>query len=194
MTHTLTSMQRYLTTSQKDRLKPSILRRDGPNCFYCNRAFVLNDRQLKPTFDHLDDNPFNNELHNLVLCHWTCNQVKKESPEYKLMAQDKIKENVDSVGVSVHLEPEPKTTSKEIDIHVMMGKLTKEFLDERLLKQNKPALDFNDTANSIALLMFNQTGHGSPETAKRHLKMFCSSVGQFKIQEEMGEWVIVKRT
>jgi len=187
-------MQRYLTTSQKDRYRMYLLSRDGPNCFYCQQPFVHNDTHLKMTVDHLDDNAFHNDKENLVLCHWKCNQLKKESPEYQLIAQAKIKENVDSMSVSVQSNPEPKTASKEIDLNVMMGKLTREFLDERLLNKPGKGLDFNDTANAIAYLMYKDTNHGSPETAKRHIKMFCSSVSPYKLIEEGGTWVIVKRT
>ena len=195
MTHTLQGMQHYLTTSQKDRYLPFIIQRDGPNCFYCGMAFSLNDKALRRTYDHLNNDPKFNDPQNLVLCHWRCNQTKKYNQEFIIKATGKLKDNrllVDSLNVCV--QPNPKQTSKEIDLNVAMKTLTKEFLDERILRQGKPALEFNDTAHSIAYLMWDKTGHGSSETAKRHIKEFCASVAPYRLEEQNGEWVIVKRT
>lgn len=188
-------MQRYLTTSQKDRLTPYLLKRDGSNCFYCKNAFDGLSKELKRTFDHLDNKPMNNERENLVLCHWKCNQLKKSYPEYQILAQNKINENLvsfDSLNESEANTPKP--ASKEIDLNVAMKKLTYEYLQERLIVQAKPALNFNDTAHSISYIFWNRTGHGSSETVKRHLNDFCSSAAPFKAVEENGETVIIKRS
>jgi hypothetical protein len=186
-------MKQYLTTSKKQRLAPFILKRDGPNCFYCSSPFDGLSKELKRTYDHLDNNPFHNEPENLVLCHWKCNQLKKVYPEYKLMAESKIKENFDSLDVCVNPSPEPKETTKEIDINLATKRIVLEFLQDRLLTQGKPAIELSDTIHSISYLMYEKTNHGSSETVKRHIKDFCSSVAPFKIEEQNGEWVIIKR-
>lgn len=195
MTHTQQGMQRYLTTSQKDRDTPYLLRRDGPNCFYCHLPFDTMNHELKRTFDHLDNNPKNNEKENLVLCHWKCNQLKKTYPEYQVMAQNKAHENrisFEPLGESETTSP--KSASKEIDLNVALKKLTYEYLQERLVRQAKPALNYNDTAHSISYIFWERTGHGSSETVKRHLNDFCSSAAPFKAVDENGETVILKRT
>ena len=188
-------MQRYLTTSQKDRLTPYLLRRDSANCFYCNLPFDPINKDLKRTFDHLDNNPKNNEKENLVLCHWKCNQLKKTYPEYQVMAQNKIHENhISFEPLNESETTAPKPASKEIDLNVALKKLTYEYLQERLVRQGKPAINYNDTAHSISYIFWERTGHGSSETVKRHLNDFCSSAAPFKAVEENGEMVILKRS
>jgi hypothetical protein len=194
LTHTLQGMQRYLTTSQKELLTPYLLKRDAPTCFYCKKPFDGLSKELKRTFDHLDNNAKNNERENLVLCHWKCNQLKKSYPEFQLMAQNKIHENrvsFDSLDESEATAPKP--ASKEIDLNVALKRLTYEYLNERLLAHDKPALNYNDTAHSISYIFWQRTGHGSSETVKRHLNDFCSSAAPFKAVEENGETVIIKR-
>jgi len=189
---------KYLTTSQKDKLLGFLLKRDGSNCFYCKIPFDQQSHKLKRTFDHLNNNNKENGTWNLVLCHWKCNQEKKRSAEYQIMADEKLHENqvsFDSLSVCVSqkLESEPKQASKEIDLNVAMKKLAWEFINERLITQGKPALNFNDTAHSIAFIFWQRTGHGSSETVKRHLLDFCSESAPFKRVEESGEDLIQKR-
>ena len=191
-------MQKYLTTSEKDRLTPFLLRRDGTNCFYCKNPFDYTNKELKRTVDHLNDKPAgteNNRPENLVLCHWQCNQLKKTYPEYQVMAQNKLHENqvsFDSLDMCEATAPKP--ASKEIDLNVAIKKLTYEYLQERLVRQAKPAINYNDAAHSIAYIFWERTGHGSSETVKRHLNDFCSSAAPFKAVYENGETVILKRT
>jgi len=197
LTHTQQGMQRYLTTSEKERYTPYLLQRDGSNCFYCNLPFNMLDNDLTRTFDHLNNKRAgkeNNEKENLVLCHWKCNQLKKTYPEYQLMAQNKIHQNrvtFDSLSECVSTAPKP--ASKEIDLNVALKKLTYEYLQERLIRQGKPAINYNDAAHSISYIFWERTGHGSSETVKRHLNDFCSSAAPFKAEEENGEMVIVKK-
>ncbi len=188
-------MQKYLTTNQKDKLLPYLLDRDGVNCFYCRKPFQVGARkEQRRTIDHLDDEHTHNEKENLVLSHFECNQIKKNSAEFQIMAQAKLKENHSSfVSLRVGIPHEPKATTKEIDINVQTWRLVKQFIDERLLNQNKPALDLNDTAHSISYLLKEQTGHGSDQTAKRHILDYCSDVAPFKCIEENGKWIILKR-
>lgn len=188
----------YLSTSKKDRLKPFLLHRDGPTCLYCKEPLNpshhdFQSKDLRTTFDHLDDNPRNNDESNIVLCHWKCNQLKKTYPEYKLIAQEKMKEldSLDPLYVSETTSPKP--ASKEIDLNVAAKKLTWEYLNDRLVNQGKPAINYNDAAHSISFIFWQRTGHGSSESIKRYLNDFTSSAAPFKALEENGETVIVKR-
>ena len=193
---------KYLTTSKKDALRPIILRRDGSACIYCKNALISNPatKDQRTTFDHLDNNPQNNEIDNLCLVHWKCNQEKKHNAEYQVIAKQKLEENrafdgtFDYLGVCVSQHPEPKQTSKELDINVAFFKITSDYIKEYLLNKGKPALEFNDTAYSVAYLMKDKTGHGSSATAKRYINELCSSVAPFKLENQDGIWFIVKRT
>lgn len=191
-------MGKYLTTSQKDNLTPALIKRDGANCFYCGTAFQLTtSRELKRTIDHLDDNYKNNVIENLVLAHRKCNQLKKSYPEFKIMAEEKLKENhssFDYLGESVGQTAAHKPASKEIDLNVAYAQLTEEYLNERLIRQGKAALNYNGAAEAIAFMMWQKTKHGSPTTVKRHLDMFTSDAAPFKTIQEGGETLIIKRT
>jgi len=196
LTHTQQGMQRYLTTTQKDRYLPFIIQRDGPNCFYCGMAFSLNDKALRRTYDHLNNDPKYNDPQNLVLAHWSCNQTKKYNQEYIIKASAKLRENklfVDSLGVGVYSKPEPKQASQEIDINVAFWKITKDYISERLIRQGLPSIPFNETAYSVAYMMKDQTNHGSSATAKRYLLELCSEAAPFNREEQGGIWYIVKR-
>ena len=198
MTHTQQGMQRYLTTSKKDRLKPFLLKKQNNKCLFCKDPFLstpAND-SMKTTFEHLDNDAYNNDSQNLALTHKHCNNDKKHNSDYQLIAQAQLKENhlsADSVDMCVNQTHEAKQTTMEIDLNVAMYKITKQFIDERLLRQNLPAIDFNDTAHCISHFMKEQTGHGSSESAKRHIKDYCCSVAPFKIEEQGGKSVILKR-
>ena len=188
----------YLTTSQKDRYMPILIQRDGANCYYCKLPFDPLAQDLKRTFDHLDNDRTNNDIANLVLAHWKCNQMKKYNVEYKVMAADKRNENLDSMDECVPIPPTHKEASREIDINVALKKLTWEYLHDRLVgdKVHPPRekkLELNDTASSISFIFWERTGHGSSETVKRHIKEFCSSVAPFTLYEEAGEWLIQRR-
>lgn len=190
-------MQKYLTTSQKDKLRMYLLKRDGNKCFYCKDPFVSSpeSKELRLNIDHLDNNAKHNDESNLVLCHAKCNQLKKAYPDYQIMAEAKIQELrsfVDPLRESEATPPKP--ASKEIDLNVALKKLTWEYLNDRLIRQGKPALSYNDTAHSISFIMWERTGHGSSETVKRHLNDFCSTAGPFKAVEQDGETIILKRT
>jgi len=187
---------KYLTTSQKDRFFPAIYERDGAYCFFCKGQFDDSVKTLKRTFDHLDDDRTNNDISNLVLCHWKCNQLKKEYPDFKFMAADKAKElqaSFDSLGVSELNARTPKTTSKEIDLNVAMKKLTKQYLFDRLVTQGKEVISWSDVCHSISYICYSEFGHGSSETIKRYLLDFTSSAGPYIRVEESGEWIIRKR-
>lgn len=191
-------MQHYLTTSQKDRLKPYLMKKQNNRCLFCKDLFVstpAND-SMKTTFEHLDNNTTHNENWNLALAHKHCNNEKKFNTDYQIIAQMQLKENhqsADSTDMCVNPSPEPKQTTKEIDINVAFYKITKEFISDRLLRQGVPELLWNDTKHSVAYLMKEQTGHGSSSTAERYLLDLTSSVAPFNKIEHGGIWVIVKR-
>ena len=198
MTHTQQGMQRYLTTCQKDRYKPGLIERQNNKCLFCKDPFVSvpANNSMHTTYEHLDGNTFNNDLANLALAHKKCNNDKKHNSDYQIIARHQLQENhnsADSLYARVSQTHEPKETSKQIDINVAFYKITKDFVNDRLLRQALPELPFNDTAESVAYLMKEQTAHGSSATAKRYLNELTSSVAPFDRIERGGVWYIVKR-
>lgn len=189
-------MQPYLTTRKKDQLSPVLLNRDGPVCFYCHKPFDDVIKELRRTFDHLDNNARNNDKLNLVLCHFKCNQDKKWNIDYQLMAQDKIRSNslsFDTMRARALNTHEPKQTSKEIDINVAFYKITKDYISDRLINQGLDAIAYKDTAYSVCYIMKEQTGHGSSTTAERYINALCSTAGPFFLEQEGGLWNIKKK-
>jgi len=174
------------------------MKKQNDRCLFCKDHFVstpAND-SMKTTFEHLDNNPLNNDTQNLALAHKHCNNEKKFNSDYQIIAQVQLKENhlsADSTDMCVSQSHEPKQTTKEIDINVAFYKITKEFISDRLLRQNVPELLWNDTKHSVSYLMKEQTGHGSSATAERYLLDLTSSVAPFDKVERGGIWVIVKR-
>ena len=193
-------MQRYLTTSQKDKFKSYLLRKQNNKCLFCFDPLTPTpaNNDMATTYEHLDNNVFHNDLENLALAHKRCNNDKKHNSDYQIIARDQMKSNslaVDSLSVSDQARHEPKHTPKVVDINVAMYNITKEYLHERLVVQGKPALDFNDAAYSIFYIMKEATGHGSSETSKRHILGLCSTAAPYDKQEDQnGRWIIIKRT
>ena len=198
MTHTQQGMQRYLTTSQKDRERPRLLQKQEGKCLFCKDAFVPNpaNNSMRYTIEHLDGNVFNNDIANLALAHKKCNNEKKHNSDYQIIARHQLQDNhnsFDSLDACVSQTHEPKETSKQIDINVAFYKITKDYVNDRLLRQLLPEIHFNDTAESVAYLMKEQTNHGSSATAKRYLNELSSSVAPFDRVERGGVWYIIKR-
>lgn len=177
---------------------PILLQRDGPNCFYCNIPFNPLDPQMRRTYDHLNNDKHLNDIQNLVLAHEFCNNKKKFNQEYQIMAKEKFRLNsllvFEGLSESVRNKPGPMPAGQEIDINVAIKKETWAYLQEHLIRQEKPAINFNDTAESIAFMFWEHTGHGSSQTVGRALKEFTSTAAPFKREEEGGEIVIRKRT
>jgi len=198
LTHTQQGMQRYLTTSEKDRYKPGLLKKQDGRCLFCKDPFVSTpaNNSMHTTYEHLDGNTFNNDPANLALAHKHCNNEKKHNSDYQIIARQQLQENhnsADSLDVHVRQTHEPKETSQQIDINVAFYHITKQFVNDRLLRQAMPEILFNDTAESVAYLMKEQTNHGSSATAKRYLHELTSSVAPFDRVERGGVWYIIKR-
>lgn len=198
MTHTQQGLQRYLTTVEKDRYKPGLLKKQEGKCLYCKDPFVSvpANNSMHTTVEHLDGNVFNNDPANLALAHKRCNNDKKHNSDYQIIARQQLQENhnsLDSLDARVSQTHEPKETSQQIDINVAFYHITKQFVNDRLLRQLMPEIPFNDTAESVAYLMKEQTNHGSSATAKRYLNELTSSVAPFDRIERGGVWYIVKR-
>ena len=190
-------MAKYLSTYLKEKYLPLLIQRDGPNCFYCNLPFNPADRLMRRTYDHLDNNKTHNDMQNLVLAHFFCNEKKRHNAEYQIMAREKLRLNelsaFEGLRVCEILEHDRKETEKVIDINVTFRKITKTYIESRLIEQGVPALSLKDTKHSVAYIMQEKTGHGSSQTAARYIDDLCSSAGPFAFEEQDGIWYIVKK-
>jgi len=90
-----------LTTYQKDKKIPIIINRDGNVCIYDLEPFIEAIPGMRRTIDHLNDNEKDNKIENLALCHFACNQKKKNDFDMKLIALKKLNENVSQITESL---------------------------------------------------------------------------------------------
>jgi len=191
-------MQRYLTTSQKNRERPRLLTKQDGRCLFCKDQFVTtpaND-SMQINVEHLDGNVFNNDSMNLALAHKKCNNEKKYNSDYQIIARAQLKENHNSFESLGEGETKPrlnKESSLEVDLNRAYAKLTGEYLRDRLTVQKLPAVNKKDAARSIAYIMYERVGQGSPSSAQRHIEMFTSTAGPYTEADENGETVILKR-
>lgn len=90
-----------LTAYQKDKKIPLLIERDGNVCIYDLELFIETIPGMRRTIDHLNDNPQDNKVENLALCHFICNQKKKTNFGMKLIALTKLRENISLIAESL---------------------------------------------------------------------------------------------
>lgn len=200
---------KQLTLNQKTKFTPIIVKRDFPNgqilvCFFCEQRFIESNPKWKRTFDHLDNNTTHNFPENLVFAHWHCNQKKKFNPEWQVLANDKLQENLllasESLGEGRNNDNADKNTqpNEQIDANKEACKLVEEYLIERLLSHNgkdpvEKELDFHETSESLSYIYYKKYTHGSQNTFDRILKMFTSKAAPFDRDKRDGRMKIFRR-
>lgn len=188
-----------LTSNMKAKLYPSLVHRDGDVCFYDEMPFRQDMEGLQRTFDHLNNDEFDNRIENLVLCHYDCNQKKKTDFDMQMKAVDKLRDNVSSASLGGR--ENLTTTYESVDeltegeVNRIINKLTTTYLQERLPdKDSDTFLSFSDTLNSITYLVQQDTkGRGSQVAVRRAIDVRCCSIGEFQISREDGKRIIRRR-
>jgi len=189
---------KQLTMNTKIKLLRIIIERDGDICFYCLMLFVPEVQKWTREFDHMNNDDTDHRVENLVLAHRECNNKKKSSFDWQLMAQKKLEENMKSGYVGVRGKNLQVDTSAEIDSNTEFNRIALEYLTEILLPHGKnPAieeeLDFKDTLDNVTLRCYNLYKHASQNTIRRILDMFCASEGDFEKTKQNGRWKIGRR-
>jgi len=172
--------------------------RDGNICFYCKMPFVRQVLKWTREFDHLNNNPLDNNIENLVLCHRECNNKKKNNIEWQTLAMEKLDENTRSGDVGVREKIPQVETNTEIDSNMEFNKITYEYLAERLLPQRgkqavESEIDFKETLDTITFRCYRRHKHSSQNTIRRILDMLCCSEGNFEKVKNNGRWIIQTR-
>ena len=192
-------MRSKLTSNDKAKKYPQLVHRDGDVCFYDQMPFVQEIQGMQRTFDHLNNDEYDNRIENLVLCHWDCNQKKKNDYDMQLKAIDKLNQNVSSgsLGGRENLLTAYEGTDEltEGEVNRIINKLTTTYLQERLPDNDQDTfLSFSDTLNSITYLVQQDTkGRGSQVAVRRAIDVRCCSIGEFQILREDGKRVIRRR-
>jgi len=180
-------MQKLITESQKISKKPILVQRDELNCLYCSDEIDPNNCDI----DHLDNNPYNNENWNLVLCHHKCNCAKKTNSDFAIIAQDKIKLNKSQIFVPLE-DNSPQEASTEIQININSSQIAERFITERVKIDG--SLEVIDAINCITFQCKKNTGHGSNQSSRNYINTLTCSIANFMItKNDEGKRIIVRR-
>ncbi len=192
-------MPKKLTPKLKRKIFPVIKKRDGDICFFCVMPFVEGVVKLSRTYHHLNKNTEDQRPENIVFAHEECNREVEHDPDWQIRSKQKLEENLKyhqyAEEVTAHND-EDKETNVEIDTNELYLTLGKKRLVDRLKPiGTRPAqyesISFKETCNSIAFLVFEEVGHGSPIGAGRALEILCSVDSDFdKYKEQGGKWRI----
>ncbi len=181
---------------------PIILKRDGPNCFYCSGVFVgkikaklTKQEDLIREWDHLNDDETDNRVENLCFAHRKCNRAKQNDFDMKMRALEKLNENERLAEIpEVHSNTDKDTTA-ELDTNGVFIKIARDYLDELLNSHNgHPPIDdklpLKTTCDILAAKGIKKTGHGSPITFRRIVDVLCSGEFEFeKFKEDGVFWI-----
>lgn len=178
-----------LTATKKDKAYKIILKRDGDGCFYCklentDPRFIPELAGHEMNFDHLNDNPEDQRVENLVLCHSMCNQKKKNNYDWMLHALEKLESNVKwhsaSLGEGGRETKDHTDELKEPDINLIINKLVKAELEIKLPKDSQKEVLYSSILKSVHFLTIQQTGgRGSEQATRRSLDAYCSDYSEW---------------
>lgn len=197
-----------LTATQKDKKGKTILKRDCDGCFYCkiegkDPRFIEELPGHGRNFDHLNDNPEDNRVENLVFAHEICNQRKKNNYDWKIKALEKLEQNVKwhsaSLGESEgEGEKKQHTTTEELkepDVNLIINKLVKAELETKLPKDSKKEILYSGILKGIHYLTIQQTGgRGSEQAVRRSLDAYCSDYADWQdYKDGTGKRMIRRR-
>jgi len=199
--------QKELTTNKKAKYYPTLVQRDGGDvCFYDKQPFVDSIEGMQRNFDHLNNDPFDNRIENLVLCHAECNQKKKWNFDMQLLAHEKLKENVASASVPLsgngrerfsitHTGDDEDEELTEGQMNLTINKLVRSTLDEKLPENSQDKFSYSKMLKAITYLVIEQTkGRGSESAVRRSLDAFCSITAPWEdYKEGKGNRVIRRR-
>jgi len=181
-------MQKLLTDSQKIFKRDLLIQRDSLNCIYCTEKINPNDCDI----DHLDNNPKENELWNLVLTHHKCNCEKRKNTDYDLIAHDKINLNQSQIFVPKLEDNSPLEASTEIQININSRQIAERYITEQI--QINSSLEYQNALNSITFLCNEKTGHGSQQSTRNYISSLTCSIAPFMISKnDEGKRIIVRR-
>lgn len=183
-----------LTHTRKIKYFPIMVERDGYKCFYCKDEFT----DTHPyEYDHLNDNPDDTRLENVVLCHRECNNKKKNNAEWQIISREKLLQNEKSVLASERKladagSIEELTSSQETSN--IVRPIALQWIQEHLLIDGEIVLKY--TVPAIVNLSQKQVKRGSHAAVRRYIEEWTNPYnGQFTLSKnDSGENVIRKRT
>ena len=182
-------MRKSLTSAQRKKFFPELCERDnGLNCWYCKCKLDLN----RVVFDHLNENPQDNRIDNLVLACQSCNVSRITDGELHERGLEKLEENEKTMFVREKIDSSESVISKEIDINQKNTGITEKFVSS-LIDETSSVL-YSEALDACVFLCQKHSGHGSHQSVRNYLASLTSIVGPFKeIRNEQNKRTIVKR-
>lgn len=183
-----------LTHRRKKEDFPIIVQRDGYVCFYCEEEFDVNH---PPEFDHLNNNPDDSRVENLVLAHHECNNKKKFNADWQIKAQEKLHQNERTVLASERRQADTGTieelTSSQA-INQALVPIARQWLSEHLIMEQE--INLKDAVNAIVNLCRKQTGFGSQPVIYRYIEAWTNPYnGDLTLSKnENGKTIIRRRS
>ena len=182
-------MNKQLSTRLKRIDLPKIIERDGFDCFYCGTSL----QRVTWIYEHLNDDPADNRIENIVLACQSCNNKKPHSPEMKQKALEKKKENESNNYTRRGAREVPSPSLKpELDINRTNFEITNQHLLEVVSTDGQ--IEFKVALDSCVMLCRLKTNTGSQTAVRRYIDALVSRVGPFMVvQNDQKERVIVRR-
>ena len=183
------------TSTQKDKMIPKIIDRDGNVCFYDKQPFRSDVPGLERRIDHANNKENDHRIENLLLSHRKCNDEKKKNIDFQLLALDALKKNLSAAPESLGEREGQKCKEVGIDeltegdVNEIINKLVKLELDTKLPSGNyETVISYNKTLKGIHFLLIQQTGgrRGSEQSTRRAIDAFCSMYAPW-IDEKQGK-------
>jgi len=173
---------------------PLIVERDGYRCLYCPEPFTANH---PPEYEHLDNNPDNNEIWNKTFAHHECNNRKKLYGDLQILAREKIESNKKYVYVCERMDADLGTTEHLTScqaIHKINYPLAEQFIQEHTLVDGNIIL--KDGVNAITNLCFDNNQTGSQSAVYRYIDSLCNPInGKYTLStNSQGKTIIRRRT
>ena len=182
-------MRKSLTPAQRKKFFPELCERDnGLNCWYCKCKLDFN----RVVFDHLNENPQDNRIDNLVLACQSCNVSRITDGELHERGLEKLEENEKTMFVREKIDSSESIISKEIDINQKNTRITEKFVSS-LIDETGSVL-YSEVLDACVFLCQKHSGHGSHQSVRNYLASLTSIVGPFKeTRNEQNKRTIVKR-
>ena len=184
-----------LSIYKLNKYLPLILIRDGHDCLYCKRRI---DGDF--VYEHLDDEPSNNRIENIIIAHKNCNKEKEHNKEYKKMAIEKLEANMEANShpgtkkqLQIYDKKLPTTASIEMRIAETNRMITRRYITEQLAVHD--SIKYDDALRNCIYLCNEKNGTGSRQSIGNYIWVLTSAIGPFMVVKDgNGEDVIMKRT
>ena len=170
-----------------------IVERDGYRCFYCKEEFSEN----RPAeYDHLNNNPDDNRVENIVLNHHECNNKKKFNTDWQIRAQEKLAQNERTVLACERNLADTGSTKEQTsqqEVNKINFKITEQFIQEHTLIEEN--LILRDATNGIVSICRDNNGTGSQAAVYRYIDTLTNPYnGKYTIStNESGKKIIQRR-